>query len=80
MSPEECDPDTFSFSGKAIDVWALGVTMFCLLYNRTPFWGETEYQIMEAIRTEDLKLPGDDVRPIRDSTREVLLHLLEKDV
>jgi serine/threonine protein kinase len=43
MSPEECDPDNSSFGGKAIDIWALGVTMFCMLYGRTPFWGETEF-------------------------------------
>ena len=57
MSPEECDPDNSSFGGKAIDVWALGVTMFCLLYGRTPFWGETEFQIMEDIRLSELKVP-----------------------
>ena len=43
MSPEECDPDNETFGGKAIDVWALGVTMFCMLFNKTPFWGKTEF-------------------------------------
>lgn len=51
MPPEECDPDTDEFSGKSVDVWALGVTLFALLYNKVPFWGETEFQIMEIIRT-----------------------------
>jgi len=43
MAPEECDPDSSTFGAKAIDVWALGVTMFCMLFNRTPFSGKTEY-------------------------------------
>lgn len=51
MPPEECDPDTDEFSGKTVDVWALGITLFCLLYNKIPFSGSTEYQIMETIRT-----------------------------
>ena len=72
MSPEECDPDNSSFSGKAIDVWALGVTMFCMLYNKTPYWGDTEFQIMEEIRLKDLILP-DDVRMISKEARELLL-------
>jgi serine/threonine protein kinase len=43
MSPEQCDPDRESFGAKAIDVWAVGVTFYCLLFNRTPFSGKTEY-------------------------------------
>jgi len=33
MAPECCDPDVESFSGKAVDVWSLGVTLFCICYN-----------------------------------------------
>jgi len=25
--------DVSSFSGKAVDVWALGVTLYCMIYN-----------------------------------------------
>ena len=78
MSPEECDPDNVSFGAKAIDVWALGVTMFCMLFNKTPFWGETEFQIMENIRTQAVVIPQD-VRPISCEARELLTELLKKD-
>ena len=43
MPPEACDPDIDEYSGKAADVWALGVTLFALLYNKCPFWGQTDY-------------------------------------
>ncbi len=39
MPPEVCDPDVSSFSGKKADIWAVGVTLFALVYNRLPFMG-----------------------------------------
>jgi len=39
MPPEVCDPDVTSFSGKKADVWALGITLFALVYNKLPFHG-----------------------------------------
>ena len=47
------------FSGKANDVWALGVTLFCLIYNELPFRVDTELQAFERIldlQVEDLEL------------------------
>ena len=37
LAPECCDPGQRSFSGKAADVWALGVTIYCLAFNEVPF-------------------------------------------
>ena len=52
MAPEACDPDVEQYSGKAADVWALGVTAYALLFNKCPFWGQTDYQLMESIRND----------------------------
>jgi serine/threonine protein kinase len=38
--------DVESFSGKAADIWALGITLYCMVYNQLPFWDETEYGII----------------------------------
>jgi len=38
-----------TFSGKAADIWALGVTFYSLIYNELPFWSDTEIGILEAI-------------------------------
>ena len=52
---------------KAIDVWALGVTLFCLLFGHTPFTAETEYALFSVIPYTDYALPatmGADCVPI----------------
>lgn len=38
--------DVDAFSGKATDIWALGVTLYCMIYKKLPFWDENEYGII----------------------------------
>lgn len=49
LAPEVCDPDVDSYAAKPVDVWALGVALFCMVYNKLPFEGNTPYLIMENI-------------------------------
>lgn len=36
-------------NGAAIDIWAMGVTLFCLLFGRVPFVGQSEYDLFQVI-------------------------------
>ncbi|CAE6456600.1 unnamed protein product [Rhizoctonia solani] len=72
FAPELCyqPAHTGSFSGtpvvddqprpkitKAIDIWALGVTLYCILFGVPPFTAESEYLLYRKIPAEDFKIP-----------------------
>ncbi|CAG98988.1 serine/threonine protein kinase ELM1 [Kluyveromyces lactis] len=38
-----------------IDVWSLGITVYAILYNVLPFWGETEFDTYNLICHRQLK-------------------------
>ncbi|GJJ08356.1 hypothetical protein Clacol_002570 [Clathrus columnatus] len=42
---------------KQIDIWALGVTLYCLLFGKPPWQGHTEYQMFRAICSDDFEIP-----------------------
>jgi len=72
--------------GKAIDVWALGVTLYCLLFGTTPFRAETEYMLYNIIPREEAPIPewagADHLSTESDHGKEIvdlLGRLLEKD-
>jgi len=62
LAPEICDDEITEYSGKAADVWALGVTLYAMLYNKVPFWGESELELMDNIMTQELEIPGPEYR------------------
>ncbi|KAF2479929.1 kinase-like domain-containing protein, partial [Neohortaea acidophila] len=63
---------------KAIDVWALGVTLFCMLFARTPFV-DSEYVVMRQIAEEEIYIPRKRLQPISDDLYDLLKRMLVKD-
>lgn len=45
--------DVDSFSGRAVDVWSLGVTLYCMTFNQLPFWDDSEYNLFQKIHKEE---------------------------
>ena len=66
-----------SFSGKGADIWALGVTLYCMIFNQLPFWDDTEFGIIQKIHKEELKIS--ESRQISPGLRHLLSRMLEKD-
>ncbi|KAF9202662.1 hypothetical protein BGZ49_007193 [Haplosporangium sp. Z 27] len=67
---------------KAIDIWALGVTLYCFIYGRCPFTADTEFELFNIIPRRQPDFPDsvagrDYVDP---SLKDLLSRLLEKDV
>ncbi|KAJ1948819.1 hypothetical protein FBU59_001421 [Linderina macrospora] len=41
----------------AIDIWAMGVTLYCLIYGRVPFKATTEFELFNIIPRKQIEFP-----------------------
>ncbi|KUJ06603.1 kinase-like protein [Mollisia scopiformis] len=60
FAPELCYTDLDKEQPKIteqIDVWSLGITLYCLVFARIPFLADDEYQLFRAIAKEDVYIP-----------------------
>ncbi|KAJ6439398.1 serine/threonine-protein kinase ssp1 [Purpureocillium lavendulum] len=53
---------------EQIDVWSLGVTLYCLIYARIPFLAEDEFQMFKKIATEDVHISRKRLKPVDPAT------------
>jgi serine/threonine protein kinase len=80
FAPELCQFETRPIITKAIDVWALGVTFYCLLFGREPFPDvQGEMELYHRIRTEEIEPPADLAGRIDADAKDLLKRLLAKD-
>ncbi|KAL5382262.1 hypothetical protein DPSP01_006657 [Paraphaeosphaeria sporulosa] len=69
-APELCntelDAEPYKID-KAIDVWALGVTLYCLIYGRVPFHDQNQFFLMKRITDDEPYIPTYRLKPVDDS-------------
>ncbi|KAK5887992.1 hypothetical protein CesoFtcFv8_016538 [Champsocephalus esox] len=76
MAPETLSDARKSFSGKALDVWAMGVTLYCFVFGKCPFIDEYILALHNKIRT---KLVDFQETPnISEELRTLILRMLDK--
>ncbi|KAI1769129.1 kinase-like protein [Hypoxylon sp. FL1150] len=67
FAPELCYTDSSMGQPKIseqIDVWSLGVTLYCLIFARIPFMAEDEFQMFHKIAKEDVYIPRRRLKPV----------------
>ncbi|KAG9295334.1 hypothetical protein G9A89_013363 [Geosiphon pyriformis] len=75
MAPELCKAHHGEVSGKATDIWSMGVTLYCLNFGCLPFEKDNLLDLYNSIKNDDVYLP-----PGMDPNLLDLFHkILDKD-
>lgn len=72
FAPELCHTD-IGVQHKVteqIDVWSLGVTLYCLIFARIPFLAEDEFKLFRAIATEPVYIPRRRLKAVDPTTAD----------
>ena len=75
MPPELCVAKHGQVSGRAADIWSMGVTLYCLRFGRIPFEKTGVLELYDSIRNDGVEIGGDCDEDLKD----LLTKLLEKD-
>ncbi|KAL8973121.1 MAG: hypothetical protein Q9183_000141 [Haloplaca sp. 2 TL-2023] len=77
MPPELCVAKHGDISGKAADIWSMGVTLYCLRFGKIPFERPGVLQLYECIRNDPLNISSGP--QCTESFNDLISRLLEKD-
>ena len=75
MPPELCVARHGQISGRAADIWSMGVTLYCFRYGHIPFERNNMLDLYDSIRADDVPLQEEKDPNFTDLMRR----LLEKD-
>ncbi|XP_075218922.1 calcium/calmodulin-dependent protein kinase kinase 1 isoform X2 [Lycorma delicatula] len=80
-TPAFTAPEAFSsvgnFSGKAVDIWSLGVTLFAFVYGKLPFTADSVPALYAQIQSQPVCLPAEP--KISASLHDLIIKMLQKD-
>jgi len=64
---------------KSCDIWSIGVITYILLCGYPPFYGDTDTQIFESVRTGRFDFPSPEWDNISDNAKKFITSMLKRD-
>ncbi|XP_071510848.1 calcium/calmodulin-dependent protein kinase kinase 1-like, partial [Diadema antillarum] len=77
MAPESLLEDSIKYGGRALDIWAMGCTLYCFLFGQVPFQDNFILGLHNKIRTQPVTFPED--IEVSDEVKDLITRALEKD-
>lgn len=75
LPPELCIAKHGDISGRAADIWSMGISLYCLKYGRIPFERSRVLELYEAIKNDKVNFKHDNEPEFED----LMQRILEKD-
>jgi len=77
MAPEALQEDSSFYSGRAQDIWSLGITLYALVFGQVPFCENYVIALHKKIKNDPVVFPETPV--ISDLLKDLILGMLKKD-
>lgn len=72
LPPELCIAKHGDISGKAADIWSMGVSLYCLRHGRIPFERSGVMELYDAIKNDEVDYASDNEPQFVDLMHKVL--------
>ena len=72
LPPELCVSKHGDISGKAVDIWSMGVTLYCLYFGKIPFEKSGVLDLYESIKNDELEMGEDCEEDFKDLMHRIL--------
>uniref|UniRef100_UPI00358FB30B calcium/calmodulin-dependent protein kinase kinase 1-like isoform X5 n=1 Tax=Myxine glutinosa TaxID=7769 RepID=UPI00358FB30B len=77
LAPEAISNTQQNFQGKALDIWAMGITLYCFVIGQCPFIDDHILSLHKRIKNDSVEFPHQ--TSLSTKLQDLILRMLDKD-